>query len=122
MSKTIYCSFFFFLLIATSCINKPESDTLASRWPVFGDIYALKDAYPDSALKLLLPIADTLDVHALEQQHPYQLAEYQILDAEIQYKNYLLTKREDHVMEAFHFYASKSRGRIISRLLLRSAN
>ena len=115
MSKTIYCSFFFFLLIATSCTNKPESDTLASRWPVFGDIYALKDAYPDSALKLLLSIADTLDVHALEQQHPYQLAEYQILDAEIQYKNYLLTKREDRVMEAFHFYDSVMPGRKYSR-------
>ena len=105
MNKTIFCSFFF-LLLATSCNSNPENNTLASRWPVFDDIYALKDAYPDSALKLFLPIADTLDVYALGQQYPYQLAEYQILDAEIQYKNYLLTKREDHVIEAFHFYDS----------------
>ena len=91
---------FFLLLLATSCKHNPEHVTLASHWPVFGDIYALKDAYPDSALKLLLPIADTLDTYALGQRSPYQLAEYQILDAEIYYKNYLLTKREDHVMEA----------------------
>ncbi len=115
MNKTIFCSFFFFLLLASSCKNNPENNTLAFRWPVFGDIYALKDAYPDSALKLLLSIADTLDVNALGQQYPYQLAEYQILDAEIQYKNYLLTKREDHVMDAFHFYDSVMPGRKYSR-------
>ena len=114
MNKTIFCSFFF-LLLATSCNSNPENNTLASRWPVFDDIYALKDAYPDSALKLFLPIADTLDVYALGQQYPYQLAEYQILDAEIQYKNYLLTKREDHVIEAFHFYDSVMPGRKYSR-------
>ena len=114
MNKTIICSFFFLLLV-TSCKNNHEFDTLASSWPVFDDIYALKDAYPDSALKLLLPIADTLDTYALAQRSPYQLAEYQILDAEIQYKNYLLTKREDHVMEAFHFYDSVMPGRKYSR-------
>lgn len=114
MNKTIFCSFFF-LLLATSCNSNPENNTLASRWPVFDDIYALKDAYPDSAMQLFLPIADTLDVHALGQQYPYQLAEYQILDAEIQYKNYLLTKREDHVIEAFHFYDSVMPGRKYSR-------
>lgn len=115
MNKTIFCSFFFFLLLASSCKNNPESDTLASRWPVFGDIYALKDDNPDSALKLLLPIADTMDMYALGQRYPYQLAEYQILDAEIKYKNYLFTKREDHVMEAFHFYDSVMPGRKYSR-------
>ena len=115
MNKTIFCSFFFFILLVTSCNNNPKYNTLASRWPVFGDIYALKDAYPDSALKLLLPIADTLDVYAMGQQDPYQLAEYQILEAEIQYKNYLLTEREDHVMEAFHFYDSVMPGRKYSR-------
>ena len=115
MNKTIFCSFFFFLLLASSCKNNPESDTLASRWPVFGDIYALKDDNPDSALKLLLPIADTMDMYTLGQRYPYQLAEYQILDAEIKYKNYLFTKREDHVMEAFHFYDSVMPGRKYSR-------
>ena len=115
MNKTIFCSFFFFLLLASSCKNNPESDTLASRWPVFGDIYALKDDNPDSALKLLLPIADTMDMYTLGQRFPYQLAEYQILDAEIKYKNYLFTKREDHVMEAFHFYDSVMPGRKYSR-------
>ena len=115
MNKTIFCSFFFFLLLASSCKNNPEADTLASRWPVFGDIYALKDDNPDSALKLLLPIADTMDMYTLGQRSPYQLAEYQILDAEIQYKNYLLTKREDHVMDAFHFFDSVMPGRKYSR-------
>lgn len=115
MNKTIFYSFFFFLLLASSCKNNPESDTLASRWPVFGDIYALKDDNPDSALKLLLPIADTMDMYTLGQRYPYQLAEYQILDAEIKYKNYLFTKREDHVMEAFHFYDSVMPGRKYSR-------
>ena len=115
MNKTIFCSFFFFLLLASSCKNNPESDTLASRWPVFGDIYALKDDNPDSALKLLLPIADTMDMYTLGQRYPYQLAEYQILDAEIKYKNYLFTKREDHVMEAFRFYDSVMPGRKYSR-------
>ena len=115
MNKTIFCSFFFFLLLASSCKNNPESDTLASRWPVFGDIYALKDDNPDSALKLLLPIADTMDMYTLGQRYPYQLAEYQILDAEIKYKNYLFTKREDYVMEAFHFYDSVMPGRKYSR-------
>ena len=116
MNKTIFCSFFFFLLLASSsCKNNLESDTLASRWPVFGDIYALKDDNPDSALKLLLPIADTMDMYTLGQRYPYQLAEYQILDAEIKYKNYLFTKREDHVMEAFHFYDSVMPGRKYSR-------
>lgn len=115
MKKTIFYSFFLFFLVTTACKNTTKYDTLALHWPVFGDIYALKDAYPDSALHLFQSVADTLDVEALGRHSRYQLAEYQILDAEIRYKNYKLNESDDHVMEAFRFYDSLMPGRNYSR-------
>ena len=115
MKRRIFYVFFLFVLLATACRNTTENDTLASLWPVFGDIYALKDAYPDSALVLFQSVADTLDVHALGRHSRRQLAEYQILEAEIQYKNYKLRQIDNQVLEAFAFFDSLMPGRNYSR-------
>ena len=44
------------------------------------------------------------------QRSPYQLAEYQILDAEIKYKNYLFTKREAVVEMVNTIHHGENRG------------
>ena len=115
MNKNIVYVFLLFLLLATSCRNTLEKDTLSSHWTVFGDIYALKDAYPDSALSLFQSIDDTLDVQALGCQSRRQLAEYQILNTELLYKNYKLSESDVQIMEAFNYFDSLIPGRNYSR-------
>lgn len=84
-------------------------------WPAFGEVYALKDAEPDSAFHVFQSIADTIDMQALRARSAFLMAEYQILDAEIRYKNFRLSDHDDGVMEAFRFYDSLMPGRQYSR-------
>ena len=106
-------SYYFFLLLflTTACNSTTEYETLASRWPVFGDIYAVKDTSPDSAFCMMQPIVDTLDLNALGHQSKFQFAEYQLLYAELQYNNYLPLSNVSQVGEAFRFYDSVLPGR-----------
>jgi hypothetical protein len=60
MRKTIFFSFMLFLLI-TACNKSVEYETLSARWPVFGDVYVLKDEFPDSAMMLMQSVTDILE-------------------------------------------------------------
>ena len=104
--KRVFLLFSLIVLLAAGCKKSADYETLSARWPVFGEVYALKDAMPDSAFQIFLSVADTLDQEALGRRSKYLLSEYQILDAELRYKNYRLSEYEDGVMEAFRFYDS----------------
>ena len=75
----------------------------------------MKDFAPDSAFAIFQSIADTMDQEALRRQSKYLLSEYQILDAEVRYKNYRLSEHDDGAMEAFRFYDSLMPNREYSR-------
>ena len=63
-------------LMAAGCKKHTDYQTLIERWPVFGEVYALKDFAPDSAFAIFQSIADTLDQEALRRQSKYLLSEY----------------------------------------------
>lgn len=100
MKRTVLLLFLIGLLVA-GCKKHADYQTLIERWPVFGEVYALKDFAPDSAFAIFQSIADTMDQEALRRQSKYLLSEYQILDAEIRYKNYRIFEHDDGAMEAF---------------------
>lgn len=95
---------FALLLLASGCRRKPKVETLSDTMPVFAQIYAVKDHQPDSALRLLQSAG--LDEAALRSQSKFLYAEYQLLAAELKYKNYQLGRSEKPVMEAYRFYDS----------------
>jgi len=113
--KKAFFLFFLMALLTVGCKKYADYQTLIERWPVFGDVYALKDFSPDSAFALFQSIADTLDREALRRQSRYLWSEYQVLDAEIRYKNYRISEHDDGVMEAFCFYDSLMPKRSYSR-------
>ena len=97
---------FALLLLASGCHRKPTVETLSDTMPVFAKIYAVKDHQPDSALRLLQSVAAGLDEAALRFQSKFLFAEYQLLAAEVKYKNYQLGRSEKSIMEAYRFYDS----------------
>ena len=105
MRKAVFFSLLL-LLTASACKKSIEYETLAGHWPVFGEVYALKDSTPDSALTLMRSVADTLDVDALEKQSTFLLSEYQVLYTEVLYKNYGLRLKDTMAFTAFRFYDS----------------
>lgn len=74
--------------------------------PAFAQVYELKDAFPDSALKVIRRIGDTLDVDALRRQSPFLINEYRVLHTEICYKNLLSEQDDTLALAAFGFYDS----------------
>ena len=104
--KKAFVLFSLIVMLAAGCKRSTEYPTLAEYWPGFREVYALKDNAPDSAFRIFQAIADTLDIEALRHESMFLLPEYQILDAEIRYKNYCLSNYDDGVMEAFRFYDS----------------
>lgn len=109
--KRVFLLFSLIALLVAGCRRNVEYETLSARWPVFGEVYALKDAEPDSAFLIFQSVADTLDQDALKHYSMFLWAEYQILDAEIYYLNDSLQTHDDGVMEAFRFYDSLMPGR-----------
>ena len=105
MRKTIFFSFMLFLLI-TACNKAVEYETLSARWPVFGDVYALKDEFPDSALMLMQSVADTLEDQLLLLDSPFLFNEYQVLRTELRFKNYFPVGKDSLTEQAFGFYES----------------
>ena len=103
MRKTIFFSFMVFLLI-TACNKSVEYETLSARWPVFGDVYALKDEFPDSAMMLMQSVADTLEEKSILLESPFLFNEYQILSTELRYKNYVPVGNDSLTEQAFNFY------------------
>lgn len=94
------------VLLITACNKSVEYETLSARWPVFGDVYTLKDAYPDSALMMMQSVEDTLDEKQLLGDSPFLFYEYQILRTELRYKNYYPVGKDSLMEQAFCFYDS----------------
>lgn len=95
-----------FLLAMVSCRKPVEYESLADRRPEFAVVYALMEAYPDSALRVFNSIADTLNEEALHRKSPFQYADYQLLTTEIHSKNHLPIQNGEAMMKAFAFYDS----------------
>lgn len=94
------------LLLSTACKKSIEFETLSSRWPIFEEVYALKDTKSDSALKLMEAITDTMDVNAIGRYSKSQFYEYQILLTELWYKNDYPISNDSVILAAFYFYDS----------------
>lgn len=102
MRKIIFFSFLI-LLLTSACNKTLEYEKLSDRWPVFGEVYALKDDSPDSALRLFQSVADTLDENALSS---FLFNEYQVLRIELLYKNYRPVGNDSLMDSALRFYDS----------------
>lgn len=94
------------LLCVSSCTKSVEYHTLGSRWPLFRQIYALKDTAVDSAFSMFSRVADTIDENAMRRNSEFLFAEYQILKAELLYKNFKPIQNDSLVIEACDFYDS----------------
>lgn len=94
------------LLLASGCHRKPTVETLSGTLPIFAKVYEIKDRQPDSALKLMQEAASLIDETALRNKSEFLFAEYQILKAEVDYKNYRLDCSDHQPMEAYRFYDS----------------
>jgi len=94
------------LLCVSSCTKSIEYQTLGSRWPLFKQIYALKDTAADSAYSMFSQVADTINENALRRESEFLFAEYQILKAELLYKNFKPIQNDSLVNEACDFYDS----------------
>lgn len=94
------------LLFFVSCRNSIVVDSLTKVRPEFVSVYDLKDNYPESAYHVFCRIADTLDETKLHQKSSFLFHEYQVLKAELNYKNYRPIINDSLVEEAFGFYDS----------------
>ncbi|MBP5643309.1 MAG: hypothetical protein J6X10_03640 [Bacteroidales bacterium] len=97
---------FSMLLLATGCNRKPGVETLSNTLPLFDKVYEVKDHQPDSALKLMQLAASPIDETALRLKSKFLYAEYSLLKAEVNYKNYKPIGNIPEVMEAYRFYDS----------------
>ena len=94
------------LLLATSCGKKSDYDSLNEAWPLFDEVYALKNTHPDSAYRLMEAIADTLSPEEIRQFSAFQYFEYQLLLSELAFKGFKPIANEKELLEAFGFYDS----------------
>ena len=94
------------LTLALGCNRKPTFETLSDIKPVFATIYGVKDHHPDSALKLMQSVASDFNEEDMHRRSEFLFAEYQLLKAEVNYKNFLPVKNEAQVMDAYRFYDS----------------
>lgn len=104
--KRLLLLFSLIVLFAASCTKHVEYPTLESHWPVFGHVYAIKDSASDSAYVVFKTVDDTIDEKTLRHVSPFLFAEYQILKAELLYKNYMPIRNDGLVTEACDFYDS----------------
>lgn len=102
--------------VSVSCVKTVEYDSLPDKRPEFRSVYGLKDSQPDSALLLFNRIADTLDETALQKCSDFLFFEYQVLKAEVYYRNHCEVHNDSSVLAACDFYESKlSRQRALNR-------
>ena len=94
------------LLLVSACHRQPTVETLSNTIPIFAKVYEIKDRQSDSALKLMQEAASLIDETALRSKSKFLFAEYQILKAEVEYKNYLLDSNDHQGLEAYRFYDS----------------
>ena len=99
--------FLFLLLLAmVGCRRRPPLETLSTSVPAFAEVYALKDYSPDSAVRLMQSIAETLDETELQRRSPFLFYEYQVLKTELRYKTYQFVGDDTLTLKAFAFYDS----------------
>lgn len=98
--------FLFMLLIIFGCRHRSSSETLSTSMPVFARVYALKDYFPDSAMRLMEGISDTLDESELLHRSPFLYNEYQVLKTELRYKTFQFLCDDTLALKAFTFYDS----------------
>lgn len=102
--------------VSVSCVRTIEFETLSQERPEFQPVFELKEVQPDSAFHLFSRIADTLDEWALQRRSEFLFNEYQILKAEVYYKNYRNAKNDSLVVAACDFYETLlSRQRTMNR-------
>lgn len=104
------------LVLAVSCQNTIQEEFLSDVNHDFAKVYALKDSRPDSAMIIMDAIVDTLEESTLRSRSELQYAEYQILLAELLYKNYLQITNDEQVFQAFHYFDSIIPGRHFRRV------
>lgn len=98
--------------VSVSCVKTVEYDRLSDKRPEFRPVYELKESLPDSALFLFNRIADTLNESALRKQSDFLFFEYQVLKAEIYYKNNCNARNDSLVLAAYDFYGSLLSGQL----------
>lgn len=96
----------FLLVVMASCHKTIEYPTLLQSYPELESVYALSEDHADSAFVLFNAFDSLVDEMALRQQSTFLYAEYQILKAEMRYKNFLPITNDSQVEEAFGFYDS----------------
>lgn len=96
----------FLLVVMASCHKTIVYPTLVQSYPELAPVYALSEDHADSAIVLFNAFDSLVDETALRQQSAFLYAEYQILKAEMRYKNFLPITNESQVEEAFGFYDS----------------
>lgn len=102
--------------LSLSCVRKIEYEALSEQRPEFQPVYALIEIQPDSAFCLFNRIADTLDEAALQRRSAFLFNEYQVLKAEVYYKNHRNARNDSLVMAACDFYETLfSRQRTMNR-------
>lgn len=94
------------LFMASACHRPASYETLSAYHPLFSEVYALRDAHPDSALLLFNSLADTLDASGLSRQSGYLFSEFLVLKTELAFKNYLPLSDDSLVLDACRFYDS----------------
>ena len=94
------------LFLGTGCNRITSIPTLSECNSTFAEIYQLKDIHPDSAFQVFNSIADTLDEVHLRHQSEFLFFEYQVLKAELSYKNYSRAQNDSLVVAASYFYDS----------------
>ena len=92
------------LFLATSCKDPSKKQVFLRDSAGFDEVYALKDTYPDSALTLFDSFKDTVDLVEMYRVSPRKYYDYQILEAELDYKNNFLVENGDLVLEAAAYY------------------
>lgn len=99
------------LLVFISCKKTTSFSPLSQDIPVFKDIYSLKDTQPDSAWKLFQAVADSLDMEKLYASSKDHYAEFQILEVELYYMNFLRIKNDSALSVAYAHFDSLMPGR-----------
>lgn len=94
------------LLLATACNRRNDYETLSSRWTGFGEVYALKDAFPDIALSRFRYLTDSIGESRIEVASPFLYNEYQVLRVELDDKNGISVRNDSTMDSAFRFYES----------------
>ena len=98
------------ILLVLVCCKHPH-EPLLLECQGFNEVFEKRDAYPDSALAIFRNIQDTIDLVGMYSRSPQQFFDYQVLNAELVYKNDQTILNDSLVLEAAEFYDSIAVGK-----------